>query len=46
MVNNHFVDDYLLYMVDERELVSIAKNYLIFFCEALGAIISDHKIEY
>jgi hypothetical protein len=46
MVSNYFVDDSLFSVYTNQKSVSIVKDCLALFYEALAEIFSDHKMDY
>jgi len=44
--HNHFADDSLLSVRVDQDSVAGARDCLSVFCEASGAIVSDHKMDY
>jgi hypothetical protein len=46
MINNNFVDDSLMSVSTDQNSISTSMDCLAVFCEASGAIFSDHKTNY
>jgi len=46
MIKNHFAYDSLFSVSIDQKSISTARDCLVVFCEASGAIVSDHKTNY
>jgi len=46
MLNNHFVDDYLIFISVDQGFANVALSCLDTFCATLGIMVSAHKIDY